>query len=666
MKKKFFIIFIVFITILIYITNSYWKIEYHISFFDFFTKSNELTLDEKNWLKKHGTILYAADNNSPPLRYYENDVYKGIVIDYLNELSKEINYKIDTKPMIWNDALISLKNGETDLCDMFTSKDRAKNYLFTDPIYYERAIIVTNSKNSSIKNEKDILNLKIGVQNGDYAIEYLNNKYKNIDFVFTTDYEESINLLKENKVDVIIGDEPVLTYFIEKLKLKSSLRVADTPLYKKESVFGIPKSEKTLQSIMNKGIAKLKRKNTIIKIQQNWFGISTPISENNYSQKLNLLILFFLTNVAFILLIFISSNISLKKEVEKRTLELSISRNDLQTTFDGLTSLMVVIDEKYIIKNCNKSFCEYFKSNFNNIEGKICTQFLKKFAIDIKNNSLLNILSKDDSKKMETHFNNFYYEVNFYPLSSDLKKSKRLLIMIKDVTKSKINSEKLIQNNKMTAIGHLSAGIAHEIRNPLGLIRNYNYLLKQSNSISNNNTIFNNIDKAIDKASNIIDNLLNFSRISSKEFELINLNNFIENILTLSSSSFKKKNIQINLICSKSLNHFIDPISLEHIFLNIINNSIDAIEYNGKITIVCKLIKDNLLIKLIDNGSGIDKENLKNLFDPFYTTKAPGKGTGLGLYITYNEIKKMNGDIKVKSNKNIGTTIDLILPERSK
>ena len=661
MKKKALIIFGFFLISIILIINSYWKIEYHTNFIEFITKSYELTDAEKKWLKQHGPIVYAADNNSPPLRYYENGEYKGIVLDYLSELSKEINHPIVSKPMIWNNALISLENGETDLCDMFTSEERSKKYLFSDPIYYERAIIVTSIKNTQIHSEEDILNLKIGVQTGDYAIEYLTKKYKNLNLIFTTDYEESVKLLEDNIVDVVVGDEPVLIYFIEKMKLKNKIRLADQPLYKKESVFGIPKNQKILQNIINKGISKLKKKNTIIKIQQNWFGISTPISEDTYSKKLNLAIMFFVVNLAFIFSIFILLNSSLKKEVDKRTKELLISKKNLQITFDGLTSLMAVIDDKYNIKNCNISFCNFFDTEKDKIINENCFKYFKNIGIASKNPTFENLFISYKPTKLETLYKRFYYEINIYPLKNYENTSKSVLVIINDITELKLSRDKLLQNNKMMAVGKLAAGVAHEIRNPLGLIRNYSYLIKTKTDDNEIKNYIENINNSVNKASKIIDNLLNFSRISDEEIKFVNIYNFINNILKLNRSNMNKKNIDLNIICEKTLSYNLNPHSLEHIFINILNNSIDAIKNKGIITIYCKIINKSLMIKIIDTGEGIDELDIENIFDPFFTTKSPGKGTGLGLYITYNEVKKMNGDIYIKSKKNKGTIVTIYI-----
>lgn len=193
----------------------------------------------------------------------------------------------------------------------------------------------------------------------------------------------------------------------------------------------------------------------------------------------------------------------------------------------------------------------------------------------------------------------------------------------------------------MLAIGELAAGIAHEIRNPLGIIRNHSYIIR--NSVNNWELVSKSlkiIDSAVARASKIIDNLLNFSRISGDRTEKTNMFSFIENILELQNKILQKNNIEYDVVCNKGLVVPINQESLKHILINLINNAVDAMKNGGKITIKAYEKRNNLILECIDIGIGIAKEDLEKIFNPFYTTKEPGKGTGLGLYIVYNEVKK--------------------------
>ncbi|WP_317947469.1 HAMP domain-containing sensor histidine kinase, partial [Clostridioides difficile] len=237
-----------------------------------------------------------------------------------------------------------------------------------------------------------------------------------------------------------------------------------------------------------------------------------------------------------------------------------------------------------------------------------------------------------------------------------------IVVLIKDITNDKIVEAKLLRENKMISIGQLASGVAHEIRNPLGIIRNNCYLLKDNVTMEEVNDCVKSIESNVDRASNIITNLLNFARISDDNLEHINIRNFIENIVKLQYKILQLKNVEIKIDCEHNLVCYINGESLKHVFINLISNSIDAIHQDGKIIIYCYEKNHCLFIDFKDNGEGIKEDALRDIFNPFYTTKPIGEGTGLGLYITYNEIKKNNGDISVESKLGVGTCFHIKIP----
>lgn len=666
MKKRIlYVSFFVLIVFLIFI-NEYLGVEYNINLYEFFSNSSRLTPEERDWLESHGEIVYAADNNSPPLRYVDqgSGQYKGVVVDYLSALSIELGTEIKVKPMVWNDALESLSRGETDICDMYPSEERSKVYLFSDPIYYQRGIILVSKDNDTIKNYTDLRGKKVAAQKGDYVLEFLDSNVKGVNYSLTPDYLDAINLLELGHVDAIVGDEPVISYFIEILDVKEDFIIIDEPLYEKECVLSIPKSEKILLSIINKGIYNLNRKNTMGKIQQKWFGISTPITRSNSSEKMSLIISFFSMNILIASYLFFSWNKQLKKEVNKRTEELHISRNDLQTTFDGLTHLMIVINKDCTISSVNQSFCKVMEMDKEDVIGKDCFKFFR--LIDKEESDCIirkTFITKLQHRK-EIEYQNKLYELNSFPLEDKSGNINRVLIMMKDVTQIRVSEQQILHSNKMAAVGQLAAGVAHEIRNPLGIIRNSSYLLKKN--INSNPEIANRsikmIEKSVERASNIIDNLLNFSRLSSDNLNEVNMLQFIKNIIELNKKSMMKQNIMEDLICDPFIKCYLNLEALKHIMINLVSNAIDAMPNGGTLTIKCHVDEEILSISCTDTGHGIDKKDIDKIFNPFFTTKEPGKGTGLGLFIAYDEVQKMGGDIRVTSDRDSGTTFTVNLP----
>jgi len=627
--------------------------------------SNTLTERETMWLKEHEPLIYAADRNAPPLRFIDeaDEQYKGILIDYVNSLSLELGVKIELHPMLWEDALASLSKGETDLCDMFASKERGKHYLFSKPIYNLRAVLAVRNDLTDVEKLQDLNGKVMAMQKGDFASEYLEIYYPGIKQYYVADIEEALMLLAQGKVAATLGDEPVVFYQLEKNGLTEQVRVIEKPIYENQVVFAVPNTKPELIPILNKGIDSLRKKDVLEKVQQKWFGISAPIVKTIDPDRIRLYISIAAISVTAIIVLMSLWNYSLKTQIQLRTKELEDSRNDLQIVFDGMTEYMIVLDRENRVMNINTAFLSVIGMEKHQVVGKHYKSSLGAFAAMDLDSIIEKTYRENQHFSEEKLFRNEVYEINTYPLEGSKRDIKNILILINNVTSERISSKKLLQANKMVAIGELAAGIAHEIRNPLAIVRSHSFILRSNNDV--NSTIAKSldyIDSAVERASNIVDNLLNFSRISGEQEEWIGIYEFISNIMSLQSKTMQKKNITYTIECKKDYLVLINQESLKHILMNLVSNAVDSIENKGKIIIKAYPYDKSMVIECIDTGTGIKEEDLEHIFNPFYTTKGPDRGTGLGLYIVYNEIKKLKGDISVESKTGIGTKFKLIIP----
>jgi PAS domain S-box-containing protein len=264
----------------------------------------------------------------------------------------------------------------------------------------------------------------------------------------------------------------------------------------------------------------------------------------------------------------------------------------------------------------------------------------------------------------------------------------------------KIAQDKLIQSEKMASLGTLTAGIAHEINNPINFVyAGINSLLNDFKDIEPVIMEISKIDPEKDdlkeklrgiqqlkkkhyfdesfqaiphiiedikiganRTTEIIKGLRSFSRTDKDKMDSLNIRKCIETTLLLMKNQYKN-NIEIVTDLSNEVPEIhCYPGKIDQVFLNLLSNAIDSISEKGNIWITTKKQDDNILISIKDNGVGISNEALDKLYDPFFTTKPVGKGMGLGLSITYGIIKEHNGTIKVKSEPNKGSEFILTLP----
>jgi two-component system NtrC family sensor kinase len=259
-------------------------------------------------------------------------------------------------------------------------------------------------------------------------------------------------------------------------------------------------------------------------------------------------------------------------------------------------------------------------------------------------------------------------------LQNAYRKLKELTDLVdkKETTQKKgyLNKE-LIQADKMVTLGQLAGGVAHELNNPLtGVLGNAQVLLSE---IPKHNPWYEDVERifqAAKRCKEIIANLLDFSRQQDFEFEMVDINQVIQNTLNLCGKELTLENIKVMKEFAEDLPKInLSVLQMEQVFLNLIVNARQAMPSGGTLTISTRLVEidgvPEVEISFVDTGKGIKKEDLSKIFKPFFTTKEKGKGTGLGLSVSRSIVEKHNGTIKVESEgEGKGAKFTVILPCR--
>jgi PAS domain S-box-containing protein len=258
----------------------------------------------------------------------------------------------------------------------------------------------------------------------------------------------------------------------------------------------------------------------------------------------------------------------------------------------------------------------------------------------------------------------FVVNVSIAPLVG--KNGARLgrLILVDDITQRMRLEEQMVQTEKLTSLGLLAAGVAHEVNTPLAVISNYIQMLaKQIPADDPRQKTIERIVKQTFRASEIVNNLLNFSRTGTPELGEVDLNSVLEETLTLVQHPFRTAKVNVIKNYTDSLPLVLGSTTrLQQVFLNLFMNARDAMPSGGMLEVRTAAHNGSVEVEVTDTGTGIAGEHLKRIFDPFFTTKTSGRGTGLGLSVSYGIIKEHAGKVDVRSTPGKGTSFRLEFP----
>ncbi|MBW1700996.1 MAG: PAS domain S-box protein [Deltaproteobacteria bacterium] len=354
------------------------------------------------------------------------------------------------------------------------------------------------------------------------------------------------------------------------------------------------------------------------------------------------------------------------------------SEKKYQTIFNTIPNPVFVLDGKTLdVLDCNNSVSSVYGFNKNEI---VMSSFLNLFEEDEREMYSLEIRSSNNINRVrQIRKDGKTIYVNIRISASEYLGRETLLVTTSDITTRLMAEQQLIQASKMATLGEMATGVAHELNQPLSVIKtSSSFIIKKvrkNETIKEEilRTLAEEIDSHVDRASKIINHMREFGRKSDVKEKKVWINEPLEKALYIFNQQLKLREINVVKELGKDLPPILaDPNRLEQVFINLLINSRDAIEEKSSKTdqggaakeiFLRTSLKNRMInVEVKDTGTGIPKHILDKIFDPFFTTKKVGKGTGLGLSISYGIIQDYGGSIKVKTSEGEGSTFIIQFP----
>jgi len=351
---------------------------------------------------------------------------------------------------------------------------------------------------------------------------------------------------------------------------------------------------------------------------------------------------------------------------EKKQMEQSLEESEAKYRLiaENTSDLIMLMNKNNSISYLSPSHelvLGYYFSELNCVE---LYSFIHPDDVEVFKNNINKMFSTKQSYSIEFRIQHkkgdwLYMESRCMPVKGENDSIEHIVIISRDISERKKSEEILLQSEKLSIVGELAAGVAHEIRNPLTTIKGFIQLYKKENRMIEYNDL---ILSELERIEIITSELLSLGKPQAVQFNRINIEELIQSTIEFLAPQALLNKIQFELECKElNLQVFGEKNQLKQVLLNIIKNAMEAMASGGVITIgVQKTLDGECLLTIKDQGHGIPEEILPRLGEPFYSLKE--KGTGLGLMICHKIIKQHNGKITYKSKVNEGTVIGITLP----
>jgi PAS domain S-box-containing protein len=379
-----------------------------------------------------------------------------------------------------------------------------------------------------------------------------------------------------------------------------------------------------------------------------------------------------------------SSKIGFYAEVKQKIHELEAANtglrsksSELQAMFDSISDGVIVYDTDGVVQHRNHVCPRYFPQE--TLPGSSCRELFHPGHETSPHDcpverALAGERVEISISSQPANGKTRYFDVTATPIEDSKAEQNRALLFLRDVTEKRQQELQLMQAEKLSSIGILAAGVAHEINNPLSSVAGYaEALLRRFNdekALAEDPRLeafpkyLQVIVRESYRCKGIIDCLLSFSRKSDGSISNVNINEILTEVLELVRFKSQYEKIEIQTDFQADLPDVIgDPTGLRQVCMNLLINAHQSINGVGLVEISTRLTQQSMVaFQIKDSGCGIPKDAIDQIWDPFFTTKNVGKGTGLGLAVSYNIIKRLGGDINVESQVGKGSKFTVRMP----
>ncbi|RXJ88386.1 hypothetical protein CRV01_13285 [Arcobacter sp. CECT 8983] len=667
-----------------------------------------LSKEELEYLKNRKVIRMCNTSDLKPISFEEDGKIKGISIDILKKIEKLLNIKFIPIPTAsWEQTKEFLKIKQCDVIPTVTNDEDIKNFASTTDTYLNYKLAIITQKNESVVSSlEEVLDKPMAVKYDSFLIRKLKSSKPNLNIVITRTHREALEKVSKGDAYFAIQPLPIASYYMSKYALKNLYISRYTNMTYSVSM-AVNEKNYILLNILDKALGKISE-DEHREIFNKWTAVSIK-KGFDYKEIWQIIIIIILIFAVFIYrqTILNKHNRKLQEannQIEEKTIELAKQKLLFETLYNKSSDSVLIIKDKVIV-DCNESTKNVLGLNKQELINKALHNIAPEYQPDntsserLFDNKLEKVLIFGVSSFEAVLYNHYKKQlwVEIVLTSIEIENRRVIHTVIRDISNRKIlekrleelnanleerikkeirknenSTKQLIQQSRLAQMGEMISMIAHQWRQPLAAISatTNNLLIKLMFEEKVNKEDFKEelvlITEYSKHLSSTIDDFRNFFK-TDKGKEEFDLEDIIKRSISITKTSIESKNIKLEINLEKDLKLFSYATEIQQVILNIIKNAEDILTEkdipNKKICITTyKRSEQSVIIKIQDNGGGIDESLIEKIFDPYFSTKSDKDGTGLGLYMSRIIINDhCKGNLKV-INENDGATFLIDLP----
>ncbi|CAM4056733.1 ATP-binding protein [Shewanella aquimarina] len=628
------------------------------------------------------SIVFGVHSKTAPLEWRNNGVDQGFNIELMHRIGQLIDRRIIIRRKSFQQLVKDVHNpgSDIDVIAVVSPVNLDRKLSQSDPIYATHAKAYTLQGKALINSWTDLVGKRVAIKKGAFVDVYLSGYPQKFNRVDVDLYETGFKQLIEGEVDVVIAESFVARRL---LPLYPSVRSSSDALIYGAFNFVCNGKKSQLMHEINDALRQLKLSGEYDRLVNKWFGTGREKVDLTSTEKrmFSLAILVAIVSASGMIYTgFISASLRRRKKaldaelIQRRRVEAEISNisKQFQSVLDGIPHGVTIVNREL----------QRLWSNDNNVHLLISEAFhyIDNQAFDLRP-AVLQVLTQQKSLIADMMYQEQYWQLQIHPIAND-----QVVILLEESTEQHQLRQANEEASRLASLGELSAGIAHEINNPTGLILHAislfsaamkdlrpaaNYYqqhnpfwqvagLPPGQAIDEMGVSCDTIEEAAKRISRIVKDLKRYALPNlTQEHTPVCLNEVVEVALRLTANQTKTRQIT-KLLHLPSPKIMGDAQQLHQVLINLIQNACHACPpHEGSIQISTQISQGRAIINVNDNGCGMDSNTLKRITEPFFTTRRTEGGSGLGLSVCSRIIKEHQGQMQIHSTPGKGTRIQL-------